>query len=97
MNWKQILFSLSEPIAYVGIYIAYNHANKVLEDPSLFTLSNLSVSFFLTLAFIDRMPYMWNRPLARFFLILNAIGWAYVTYIYVKAYDKYKLENTCKK
>ena len=82
LSWKGLLFTLSEPAAFIGIYIAYKHAKECLSNPQLFDKSNLNLAFFLALAFSLRIPYMWNKPLARVLLFLNAGGWIYVTILY---------------
>ena len=69
----------------MGIYIAYNHAMESLHKPKIFHMANLKLALYLAVAFICRIPYMWNKSLARNLLFVNAIGWSIVTIIYFMA------------
>ena len=82
------LFTLAEPIGFIGIYIAFKHVEECAKNNDLFDDANLYLVLSLTLAYIFRLPYMWNKPLARILLFVNVIGWAYVTYLYSRVYMK---------
>jgi hypothetical protein len=82
------LFTLAEPIGFIGIYIAFKHAEECAKNNDLFDDANLYLVLALTLAYICRIPYMWNKPLARILLFVNVVGWAYVTYLYFRVYMK---------
>ena len=85
INWVGIIFTLSEPIAFGGMYIAYLHAKECVDDPSKFTESNFQIALYLGIAYLMRIPYMWDKPLARVLLIINTLAWIYITYIYYTA------------
>lgn len=84
-NLPSFLFIFSEPLAFVGIYIAYLHAKECLANPYLFDSNNMYMALYLGIAYLLRIPYMWDKLLARIFLVLNAAAWAYVTYLYHNA------------
>lgn len=89
INWPGILFTISEPIAFVSIFIALKHSFESIVNPKLFSVSNLHISFFLALAFMLKIRYMWNKPLARILVLCNSVGWLVVTILYSMAYKKY--------
>ncbi len=84
------LFTLAEPIGFIGIYISLKHAEECAKDNSLFENSNFYLVLSLTFAYIFRLPYMWSKPLARVLLFVNVFGWGYVTYLYFRIFMKKK-------
>jgi len=90
INWAGFLFLLSEPAAFVGIIIALRHGLESLENPKIFQESNFHVALFMAIPYVMKIPYMRNKPLALFFLVLNFIGWTLATIVYFMAYEKAK-------
>jgi len=89
-NSTIILYFLSEILAIITIIIAITHAFNILNNLDKFQKSNFYVALFISISFIMRIPYMIDKPLGFIFMILNAIGWSFVTLIYFIAYKKLK-------
>lgn len=99
VNWKAVLFLLSEPIALIAVYFMIARGNHAIKNPETFVMSTFYTVLFTVLAFILRILYQMNKPTAFLFVILNCIVWGYCLYVWIKAYianKKFK-ENKKKK
>jgi len=96
INWFGVLFFFSEPLSLLAAYFLLQRGLNSLNNPSTFLISTFFAVIFTTIGYILRIPYMWDKPSALFFLILNVIIWLLVlgTWIYAYInYNKYKKKN----
>tara|TARA_R110002072_G_C7855344_1_gene526019 strand:- start:738 stop:1079 length:342 start_codon:yes stop_codon:yes gene_type:complete len=93
VNWKAVLFLLSEPIALVATYFMVSRGNHAIENPKTFTISTFYTVLFTLFAFCLRVLYQIGKPTAFLFVILNCIVWGYCAYVWTKAYIAYNKFN----
>jgi len=96
INWKGVLFIVSEPIAIFAAYFLVKRGLYFWNNPDIFSLTTFGTVIFGTIAYFLRIPYMWNKPSALFFLVANIIIWTIALAIWINAfiiYQKYKQKN----
>ena len=93
INWSAVLFLLSEPIALVAAYFIILRGLHAINFPNTFTMTTFYTVIFTTIGYIFRVPYMWNKPSAIFFLLLNIIMWIIAISIWTNAFLKYNKDS----
>ena len=58
--------------------------------PNTFLMTTFYTVLLTGSGFLLRIPYMWNKPSALFFLIFNCIAWIITIFIWIRAFYLYK-------
>ena len=98
INWYGVLFFISEPLSLVAAYFLLQRGINCLINPDTFVITTFYAVIFTSLGYVLRLPYMWDKPIALFFLFLNIIVWIVVLGIWINAYFSYnKFKKNSKK
>ena len=90
INWAGVLFFTSEPLALLAAYFLLQKGLQCLNNSEIFIISTFYTVIFTALGYVIRIPYMWDKPSALFFLVLNVIMWTIILGIWIKAFLMYK-------
>ena len=86
VDWKIVLFLLSQPVGLFAAYFMISRGYHAIEKPETFVMSTFYTVLFTLVAFILRILYQMGKPTAFLFVIINTLVWAFCLYIWVRAY-----------